>query len=529
MSTAITNAKIYRGNGRFAEAMLIDGGKITAVGSETEIFAKPHGESIDLGGRTVVPGFNDSHMHLYSIGERAQSIDLKGTTSIEEIGQRTAEFISRGLVPEGTPISGGGWNQDFFVGEHRLPTRYDLDRFCPDRPLILSRTCGHMLVANSAAIRLAGVDKHTPQPAGAAFDVDESGEPTGIFREEAANLVTRVLPGPTPESAASALKIAMAHAAEWGVTSVQTMDLVEDSWRDMLGIYGALQLDNPTLRVYHQCNLMSIDSLREFMAEKPFRYGTDFNRIGPIKLFVDGSLGSRTALLRHPYADDPSTCGIATLTEQQLFELVSAADENGYQVAIHCIGDAAIERVLDCYERVSAPGNPLRHGIIHCQLTDRPLLERFRRQNVLAYVQPIFLDYDVTVVRERVGEQLAESSYAFETLRKSGVSVSLGTDSPVEDLNPIANISCAVTRQRLSGGEPYIPAEAMTVQNAIDCYTAGSAYAQFEEGVKGLLEPGYFADLAVLSEDIFSAKPQDIKNISVDATMVDGRIVFSRL
>jgi len=241
-------------------------------------------------------------------------------------------------------------------------------------------------------------------------------------------------------------------------------------------------------------------------------------------------LGGRTAYLRAPYADDASTRGVQTLTQAQTDELVQIAVENDCQVATHAIGDAAIEQMLNSYRTVCGEGNPLRHGIIHVQITDEALLQQFVELDILAYIQPIFLHYDVSMLEDRVGKELASTSYAFNTLQQSGVHVSFGTDCPVEFLSPINNIYCAVTRQRLTG-EPaggYNPSERMDIYDAVDGYTIGSAYASFEEGVKGRIRPGYYADFTVLSQDIFTIDPNDILSTKVDATITNGSLVYER-
>lgn len=534
MGRLITNAKVYVEREKFAQAVYMEDGVIKAVGTNEEVLAvAPAGTpQYDAGGRTVVPGFNDSHMHLYFVGENLESIDLHGVTSMAEAKQIARDFIARTKPAPGTVLHGTGWNQDYFTDEPRMMDRHDLDEITTEYPLILERACGHALTANSLAIQLAGVTKNTPQPEGAQFDVDENGEPNGIFRETAANLVMCLRRDPTVEEIEHTLHTAMEHAAEWGITSVQTMDVRPGAYRDMLQAYHNIQSTHPTLRVYHQCNFMTPDEYREFLQQGYITGSGDaFNKIGPLKLFVDGSLGARTALMRAPYADDPSTTGIQTLTQQQTDELVQIADAAGCQVAVHAIGDAAIEQVLNSYDTVCGDGeNPHRHGIVHCQITDRALVERFTQNDILAYIQPIFLHYDMTVLESRVGRELAATSYAFATMNRLGIHNSFGTDSPVEDLNTMHNIYCAVTRKNLAGTPSggFYPDECVDVYDAVDAYTVASAYASFEEDVKGRIRPGYYADLAVLSEDIFTIDPERIKDVKVDATILAGEFVYQR-
>lgn len=533
MNTIIHNAKIYVRKGEFAQAMLIRDGIVQALGTDRGILAAAPADCVlyDAGGRTVVPGFNDSHMHLQSVGQLMQSVQLLGCGSVTQMQQAVRDYIETRKPAPGTVIHGMGWNQDYFA-EGRLPTRFDLDAVTTEYPVILERACGHILVCNTAAMEAAGITADTAPNEGGAFDFDENGALTGIFRENACGQILCIRPQETVETVASALRAAMDYAASCGITSVQTMDLRPGAWRTTLEAYDRLQGENPTLRVYHQCNFQEPQGFEEFTAAG-FRtgVGTPFNRIGPLKMFVDGSLGARTAAMRQPYHDDPATRGLPTMTTEQLDEMLAAARKHNCQVVIHAIGDGAIEMVLDGYDKLIADGqNPLRLGIVHCQITDEALLQRFAEKDILALVQPIFLHYDMTVLEDRVGKTLASTSYAFETLRKLGVHESFGTDSPVEDMNALHNLYCAVTRKNLSGGPDggFYPAERMDVSDALDAYTVGSAYVSFEETVKGRLQPGYYADLAVLSEDIFTIAPERIKDVTVLATMVDGRFVYEQ-
>lgn len=533
---AIVNAKVYVNRGDFREAVLVgDDGRIAAVGTNAEIrAAAPAGtREYDAQSRTVVPGFNDSHMHLVTKGRLLEAVELLGATSIADVQERVRTFIREKQPAPGFVIYGMGWNQDYFAADgNRLLTKADLDAVSTDYPIVLERACGHILTANSAALARAGITKDSVPAAGGAFDYDADGELTGVIRENATAQVLAIRAEQTQADYERIIRTAMQHAARNGVTSVQTMDLRPESWETVLAAYTAVQADHPTMRVYHQVNFMEPEGFKAFLA-KGYRTGTGdaFNRIGPLKMFVDGSLGARTALMRSPYHDDPSTKGIATLTPAQISEMVYLAVSHQCQVAMHAIGDGAIERVLDSYDAVCRDGeNPLRLGVIHVQITDKALLERFTKNHILAYVQPIFLHYDIGIVEDRVGKDLAATSYAFKTLKALGVHESFGTDCPVEDLNPIDNLYCAVNRRNLKGlpENGFHPEEAMDIYDAVDAYTTESAYASFEENIKGRLLPGYYADLVILSDDIFRLDPLKLRTVKVDATMVNGRFVFER-
>lgn len=534
MSTLIYNANIYVERGVFAQALLVgDDGKIAAVGTEDEVRAACTGNEtqFDAQGRTIVPGFNDSHQHLFNTGIALAAVRLQGVTSIAEVIERGRRYIEENHPQPGEVIHGMGWNQDYFTDEHRLLTRHDLDKISTEFPIIFDRACGHILTCNTKALEMAGVTTETVPNAGGAID-QENGELTGVVRENARSQVRCLMSERSLETKKRLLRTAMKHASETGVTSVQTCDVRLGDWESTLEAYRQVSEETPTVRAYHQFSFMEPKGLQEFF-DKGYHMGvgSDFNRIGPLKLFVDGSLGARTAHMREPYADDPSTRGIATLTPEEIDVLVGMAVKNNTGVAVHAIGDAAIENVLNAYDKVCENGqNPLRLGIIHVQITDRPLLERFTKNDILALVQPIFLHYDTAIVEDRVGRDLAATSYAFKTLMDLGVHTSYGTDSPVEDMNPIDNIYCAVTRKNLRG-EPaggWHPEECVDIYSAIDAYTLESAYASFEENVKGRLMKGYFADLVVLSDNIFTVNPDDIRTVKVDATMVNGKFVYQR-
>ena len=534
MSTILVNANIYVQRGEFCEAMLIENGVIKATGTNAEIRAMaPAGcEVIDAEGRTVVPGFNDSHQHLYNVGESLRMVKLHEVPSMAEIIERGRRFIADNHLAPGTVVLGRGWNQDFFTDTDRMPTREDLDQISTEHPIIYTRACGHVAVCNSLALERAGIDRNTPQPAGASIDHDENGEPNGIVRESSAlAMVMSIIPTKTIEDYEKSIRTAMDYAASVGVTSVQTNDIKDTNYADMWKAYEHVTHAGHSIRAYHQCCFTQIDNFRSFLADG-FKtgYGDDINRVGPLKLFVDGSLGARTAKLSIPYADDPSTTGITVMSQEYLDEICAIAKEHEMSVATHAIGDKAAEMILDAYEKTQPDTtNPLRNGIIHCQITTPEILERFRKNNILAQVQPIFIHYDKNIVYDRVGETLANTSYAFKTLADMGVHVSYGTDSPVEDMNPFNNLYCAVTRMSLTGeGDPYLPAEGVDIYDAVDNYTKESAYVSFDENKKGRLMPGYLADLVILDRNIFEVPSMEIKDVRPVATMVGGEVVYKR-
>ncbi len=529
----IQNAKIYVDRDRFEEAMLVQDATIVDVGSFGAMKEKADATTVfyDAHGKTILPGFNDSHLHLMNKGIALAAVDLQGADSIEEIIRRGRDYIEKHQLPPGTLVHGMGWNQDYFRDEKRLLTRHDLDRISTVHPIIFERTCIHIIACNTLALERAGVDMETPANTGGAIDRDARGL-TGILRENACIQVAYLLQKRSLEDKKRFIRMAMKHAAQYGVTSVQTCDLYAETWPSTLQAFEEVLQDEPDLRVYHQFNCLTPEQIKVF-CEQGYQTGTgsDFNRIGPLKIFVDGSLGARTAALRQPYHDDALTHGILTLNEEQIDALIETALRYDCPTIAHAIGDAAIETVLKCFGKVcEEDGNAKRFGMVHVQITDRELLDRFARSKVLAYVQPIFLHYDIGIVKDRVGEDLASTSYAFKTLRDGGNHVAFGTDSPVEDMNPFENLYCAVTRQKLDGTPEggFVPSERFELCDAIDAYTIESAYCEFQEQRKGRLLPGYLADLVILDRDIFSIPVDEIRHVRADATMVGGRFVFER-
>lgn len=534
MKTAIHHAKVYVEKGHFEEALLIEDGIIKMVGSNQDILAAASGaEEIDAQGHTVVPGFIDSHLHMYNVGFNLRSIILMGATSIAECIQRSRDFLEKNKPAPGSVIAGRGWNHDYFTDEHRMLNRHDLDQITTEHALVFARACGHVTVVNSKALEMAGITRDTPQVPGGEFELDENGEPNGVFKELAAALVQKLLAQPEGQDLEDLLRAGMEHAAEWGITSIQSNDIKNDNYERIYGAYQSM-VDKGTalVRTYHQCNFTTLPQYEDFLAHGyKTGYGCSMNKIGPLKLFIDGSLGARTALMRQDYNDAPGVRGIEVMTQEQLNAFVKTAQANHMQVAVHAIGDRGIEMVLNAYDTVIEGGkNDLRHGIVHCQITDLPLLERFQKNDIIAYIQPIFLHYDLHIVEDRVGKPLTSTSYAFHTMEKLGLHTCYGTDSPVEDLNTMDNIHCAVNRQDLKGFPEggFYPEERIDVSDAIDEYTIGCAYTSFEEDVKGRLKPGYYADLAILSDDIFTVPTEKIRDIRVLTTMVGGKVTFQR-
>lgn len=520
------------------QAVAVDSGKILRLGNDSEILPLKGSQTklVDLNGKLLLPGFNDSHMHLLSYGSSLVKANLIGTTSIEHLVEQMKDFIKDKEIQNGQWVEGRGWNHDFFE-VNRFPTRYDLDKISSKHPIIVTRACGHVSVVNSKALEMAGITKDTLQIQGGHFDLDQQGEPLGIMREKALNLVLGCVPQPSLEDIKSMLLMAAKNASEAGITSIQTDDFEALSGTDFTTIIKAYkeltEAGELPLRIYEQCLLPTTNKLERFFSlGYNTGVGNEFFKIGPLKLLADGSLGARTAYMCEPYADDPSTQGIAVYNQEQLDELVLMAHNEGMQIAVHCIGDKIMYMTFESYEKAlkGKPKNDHRHSIIHCQITDNTLLDKYRDNNVIAHIQPIFIDYDLHIVESRVGKEKASTSYNWKSMLNRGVHVACGSDSPVEPFNVLRGIYCAVTRKDLKGYPEtgWLPNQKLTVYEAVHGYTLGAAFASFEEDIKGSVTPGKLADFVVLSEDIFEISPDKIKDVEVLKTIINGRIVFEK-
>ena len=526
------NGHFYTGPGYAASVLWAQGGRIRALGGpELLAAAPPELPRTDLGGGWALPGFNDSHLHLLDVGRGLASVDLFGASGPADIAARCAAFVRAHAVPPGQAVYGNGWNQDLFAGPHALPTRADLDAAVPDHPLLLDRVCGHIMLCNTAALRAAGITSQTPDPPGGGIDRGPGGEPNGLLRDNAVALVRPLLPAETPAACAGRWRAALAHAAAHGLTSVQTCDVRSRDWPTVLAALEELDAqDALPLRLTLQCAMDTPADLQALW-DAGYRPGAHGKRwkIGPLKLFLDGSLGARTAWLRGGYADAPGAHGLCCLPMAEALALARKADAAGMQVVAHAIGDGAMEEMLDIIETLNAPrggANPLRHGVVHCQVTAPGQWDRLAALGAGALVQPIFLDYDHTIVTARCGAALAGTSYAFGDAVRRGLPVSYGTDAPVESLDPLRNLYAAVTRRPLSGGAPWQPQQAVTRAQALFCYTQGSAWQEFAEAEKGRLAPGFLADFTVLDRDYFTVPEADIPRLRVQATVTGGQVVY---
>jgi predicted amidohydrolase YtcJ len=510
-----------------AEAVAVLGNRIAAVGSTAEIrpLAGPRTRLIDAGGKLVLPGFNDSHVHFLSGGFSLANVDLRDASSTEEMARRLKEYARK--LPKGRWILGGDWDHEKWPGAP-LPTKEMIDAATPDNPVFVSRLDGHMALANSLALKLAGVTKETKDPPGGVVVKDpKTGEPTGVLKDGAESLVDRVVPDKTFDEKHIAGKAACDHAASVGVTSVTDMSADGD-----VGLYQyMLERGELKTRMYAIRSIVSWETLAKTGVRAAF--GSDRLRIGGLKGFADGSLGSTTAYFFEPYNDAPNTRGLLfdqMLPEGIMLKRVEGADKVGLQVMIHAIGDEANMRILDIYKEAAAKdgARDRRFRIEHAQHLRPSEIARFGSQKVIASMQPYHAADDGRWCNKRIGPERSKGTYAFRSLLNAGAVLAFGSDWTVATLNPMEGLKAAVTRQTLDGKHPdgWIPEQKLTLDEAVHAYTVGSAYAEFADGVKGSITQGKLADLVMIDRDLYKINPAEIDRAKVLLTVMDGQIVW---
>jgi predicted amidohydrolase YtcJ len=509
-----------------AEALAIAGDKIIAVGTTAEILrlATPKSLTIDLNGKLVLPGFNDAHLHFASGGSSLLEIQLRDARDEADFARRIAENAAR--LPK-IWITGGNWDHEAWPSQ-KFPNKSLIDPVTPETPVLVSRLDGHVALANSLALRLAQIDKSTPDPQGGKIDRDPTtGEPTGILWDEAIVLVGRVIPPQTQPDQLRAIQAALQHAAELGVTSVQ-----DNSSQDDLKIYQQLLRQNKlTVRINAWRPVDLTRPLTQIGLEMPF--GNPMLRLGTVKIFSDGSMGAGSAWFFAPYADDPTTSGLAMYSVETLNQIIELADAGGLQIATHAIGDRANHEVLNAYEQALKKNRRqnARHRIEHAQVIQAKDLPRFKELGVIASIQPSHCIDDMRWAEKRIGQERCQGAYRFKSVADAGAQIAFGTDWPVEPLDPLLGLYAAVTREFPEGGPEngWHSAEKLSLEQAIEFYTLGSAYAEFAENEKGTLEVGKLADLVVLSKNLFEIPPQEILTTKVLLTLVGGKIVHQTI
>jgi len=524
----ITNAKVWTVDeaNATAQAVAVLGDRIVAVGSNAEVEAWRGGNThvIDAAGKLLLPGFNDAHVHFVSGGLQLDSVQLNDATSPEEFARRIGERAKKNPADW---MVGGDWDETKW-NPSRLPTKELIDPVTPDTPVFVSRYDGHMSLANSVALRRAGVTAQTKDPPGGVIVRDAQGNPTGALKDAAMDLVGKLVPPLSHEQRLKAVKRALAHAASLGVTSVQDMN---PDYADIAVYSELLQRGELTTRIYVAPYIMQVDDQAKIGIRHAF--GGDYLRIGALKGYADGSLGSATAYFFEPFTDQPNNRGLLSDEMQPLSlmrDRMMKADAAGLQICTHAIGDQGISMILDLYSEVAkAHGDAdRRFRIEHAQHMAAKDFARFARLKVIASVQPYHAIDDGRWAEKRIGHDRASRTYAFRTFLDDGVRLAFGTDWDVAPLNPMLTLYAAVTRATLDGKNPngWFPEQKLTVREAIKAYTLGSAYAEFQEKEKGSITRGKLADMVLLSDDIFTIPPEKIRDVQVLKTIVGGELVW---
>ncbi len=526
VTLAVVNARVWTGNPRrpWADAVAARGDTIAAVGTSAEV-KKAAGDGariIDAKGAMVVPGFNDSHVHFIDGGFRLSSVQLRDAKTPEEFISRIKEYAA--TVKPGTWIMGGDWDHTTWGGE--LPRRDWIDSVTPNNPVWIQRLDGHMGLANSAALRAAGVTRATRDVEGGTIVRDASGEPTGILKDNAMSLLDAAVPELTPELADRALDTAMKYVAAQGVTSVQNMG----SWSDLAVFERAKKNGRLITRIYAVVPLSTWERLKDTVAARG--HGDEWVRIGGLKGFVDGSLGSHTAAMLEPFTDAPKDTGLLVNTPEDLSAWTSGADGAGLQVMVHAIGDRAIRLQLDIFERVEREdgARDRRFRIEHAQHPAPSDIPRFAELNVIASMQPYHAIDDGRWADAVIGRERAKSTYAFRSFLDTKAHLAFGSDWFVAPPTPLEGIYAAVTRSTLDRKHPegWVPEQKITVEEALRAYTSGSAYASFDENRKGTLERGKLADFTIIDRDLTRIPPAEIRDAHVLMTVVGGKVVYER-
>jgi predicted amidohydrolase YtcJ len=510
--------------------VVIEGNRIAAIDGAIP----SHARIIDLRGRLAVPGFIDNHVHFVNGGFQLARVQLRDAASPDAFVQRIADYAQ--TLDANRWITGGGWDEQRW-SPYAMPTRQLIDDATSANPAFLSRLDMHMALANTRALQLAGITRDTPDPAGGTIVCDANGEPTGLLKDAAMKLVADIIPAPSIEERSAAARAALREAARFGVTSFCDMGITDEAFDDFRA-YQRLEREGAlTARVSLFMPIGSYERLQHAGVEK--RFGSERLRIGGLKGFADGSLGSSTAAMREPYddhapyddhtTDEPHHCGLvmAAMSDGSMARWVDDADAHELQIAIHAIGDRANADVLSIFE--SRPDiRRRRFRVEHAQHLDPSLIERFARSGVIASMQPHHAVDDGRWAEKKVGRERARSTYAFRSLLDAGAIVTFGSDWTVAPLNPLLGIHAAVTRRTIDGKHPdgWIPEQKITVEEALRCYTTNNAYAIFAEHELGRIAPGFLADIAVLSEDLFAIAPERIDEVEVEMTILGGRVVY---
>jgi predicted amidohydrolase YtcJ len=527
ITIAVVNARAWTGDPRrpWADAIAVSADRIAAVGSSAEVrkLAGRDATVIDAKGMMLVPGFIDSHIHFIDGGFGLASVQLRDAKTPAEFIARIKAFAAS--APSGSWITEGNWDHELWGGE--LPRRDWIDSITPNIPVWVQRLDGHMGLANGAALRAAGITRATPDVDGGTIVRDASGEPTGILKDNATGLIGRVIPPPTNEQVERALDAAMRFVAEQGVTSVHHMG----SWGELAAFERAHNAGRLRTRIYAAVPLSTWQRLRDTVAGRG--RGDVWLKRGVLKAYVDGSLGSHTAAFFEPFTDAPNDRGLLVNTPEDLYAWVSGADRAGLHVAVHAIGDRAINLILGIFERVAAENGPRdrRFRVEHAQHIAPADIPRFAALGVIPSMQPYHAIDDGRWADKVIGAKRSQTTYAFRSLLDARARLAFGSDWYVAPPTPLEGIYAAVTRRTIDEKQPggWVPEQKITVEDALRGYTIGSAYAEFAEGEKGSLERGKLADFVLIDRDLTRVQPETIRDARVMMTVIGGRVVVNHL
>ena len=505
-----------------ATAVLVRDGRVAAVGESADLLreATASTKRIELGGRTVVPGFNDAHAHIWKIGHLLTTmLDLRRVTSVDALVDAVGQFADR-LAP-GAWLLGRGYNEAA-LRERRAPTRHDLDRVSPDRPVVLTRTCGHMYAANSAALARANIGAQTAAPIGGVIDRDAAGEPTGLLHETAMGLINNVMPVPTAADYEAMIVAALRHQLSLGITSSSDCGVSPQ----LLSVYRAVDESGGLPSRVNVMPLRRVDGV-PVPVPLPERFVSDKLRVDTVKFLADGGLSGATAALSVNYRHVAQK-GVLRFDKDELRALCRETHDAGWRIATHAIGDVAIDQMLDIYESLGAHPRGLAHRIEHFGLPDGAQLARAARLAVIAAPQTIFIHSLGRNFLNYLPDAFLPRTYPIRAMLDAGVRIALSSDAPVvEDDNPLVGMMAAITR-RDKGGDAIAPAQAITAAEALRGYTVGGAVATGDEGNRGTIERGKWADLAVLTDDPLNCRPEALPDIHVDLTLLAGDVVYER-
>lgn len=529
MTTRFINGRVYSPDNGFTDSFAVKDG----------VFISPEeagadAETVDLQGRFVCPGFTDTHMHLVGYGRALCTCDLaEHTGSLSEMTEFMKDTLKKNPPAEGEWFFARGWNEDMFTDVHRPITCHDLDLVSTEVPVYAGRTCGHCVCVNSKALEILGITPETKAPSGGRIGV-ENGELTGMFYDNAMNMLRKNMKIHGKEEIKKYIRVAVEKLNSFGVTSSMTDDFTAlYRWQEVTEAYREMEKEGTLhARIYQQCYFDTPEGLLGFVnAGNTTGAGSDWYRIGPLKMIADGAVGAHSAFLTEPYSDRPETRGSMVYDQKTLDEMIGLANRLGMQVAIHAIGDACLDMVLSAYEKAFAEHERKDHRdtLMHCLVTRPDQLPRIKKLGLRVHYQTAFLDYHCHIAKLRLGEKRAMESYAWKSMKEMGIPVSNSSDAPVEVPSPMRGIQLAVTRQPLDQStEPLNEAEAFTLSEAIAGYTTEAVTASFEENIRGRILPGFLADFVVLEKNPFDCDPKDLAGIRVLETWLSGKKVYER-